>query len=76
MSLGSPDFYKAIVGVANKKSLRTPALSLCHTQTYDQAAQRASKKEVQSAGSSLENFKTFFCTKTFFSYQDLCKIGY
>ena len=27
MSLGSPDFYKAIVGVANKKSLRTPELS-------------------------------------------------
>jgi hypothetical protein len=30
MSLGSPDFYRAIVGVANKKSLRTPALSQCH----------------------------------------------
>jgi hypothetical protein len=27
MSLGSPDFYKAIVGVANKKSWRTPALA-------------------------------------------------
>jgi hypothetical protein len=26
MFLGSPDFYKAIVGVANKKSLRTPGL--------------------------------------------------
>jgi hypothetical protein len=26
MSSGSPDFYKAIVGVANKKCLITPAL--------------------------------------------------
>jgi hypothetical protein len=26
MSLGLPDFYKAIVEVANKKSLRTPGL--------------------------------------------------
>jgi hypothetical protein len=28
MSLGSPDFYKAIVGVGNKKSLRTPGLEV------------------------------------------------